>query len=123
MPWTTLNLQVTTPLFNGGADPAGDAGLRAPGEAGLRVASVRGAMRFWFRAFAGAHTGPDLALLATLERRVFGGIAAQRDGGEAAVQSPLVLRLPDPPRLSSDPQPEFLSDLMRKTDCVLTGCP
>lgn len=108
MPWTTLTLQVTTPMFNGGADPAGDAGLRAPEEAGLRVASVRGAMRFWFRALAGAYTGPDLALLAALERRVFGGITAQRDGGEAAVQSPLVLRLPDPPRLSGDPQPEFL---------------
>jgi CRISPR-associated protein Cmr1 len=108
MPWTTLTLQVTTPLFNGGADPSGEAGLRAPGEAGVRVASIRGAMRFWFRALAGAYTGLDLALLAALERRVFGGIAAQRDGGADAVQSPLILRLPEPPHLSSDMQPEFL---------------
>jgi CRISPR/Cas system CMR-associated protein Cmr1 (group 7 of RAMP superfamily) len=47
MTWTTLTLQVTTPLFNGGADPDGSAGFRPEREAGVRVASIRGAMRFW----------------------------------------------------------------------------
>jgi hypothetical protein len=102
MAWTTLTLQVTTPLFNGGADPGGTAGFRPNPEAGIRVASVRGAMRFWFRALAGTLTGPDVRLLAALERCVFGGIADQRAGGEAAVPSPLVLRIPDPPRPSLD---------------------
>jgi CRISPR-associated protein Cmr1 len=108
MPWTTLTLQVTTPLFNGGADPANEAGFRPRDEAGVRVASIRGAMRFWFRALAGAYTGSDIELLAALERRVFGGIARQRDDGEAAVPSPFILRLPNPPRLSGEREPEFL---------------
>jgi CRISPR-associated protein Cmr1 len=101
MTWTTLTLQVTTPLFNGGADPDGSAGFRPGQEAGVRVASIRGAMRFWFRALAGALTGPDLRLLAGLERRVFGGMVGQRTD-ESAASSPLILRLPDPPRTSLD---------------------
>ncbi|MGH3221698.1 MAG: RAMP superfamily CRISPR-associated protein [Streptosporangiaceae bacterium] len=101
MAWTTLTLQVTTPLFNGGADPDGSAGFRPDPEAGIRVASIRGAMRFWFRALAGVLTGPDLPLLAALERRVFGGVSGQH-GNESAVSSPLILRLPDPPRTSLD---------------------
>jgi CRISPR-associated protein Cmr1 len=108
MTWTTLTLQVTTPLFMGGADPANEGGFRAADEAGIRAASIRGAMRFWFRALAGAYTGPDIELLAAMERRVFGGIAPQRGNGEAAVPSPLILRLPDPPRLSYEPEPDFL---------------
>jgi CRISPR-associated protein Cmr1 len=102
MEWITLTLQVTTPLFNGGADPDDSGSFRAENEAGVRVASIRGAMRFWFRALAGTLAGPDVRLLAAMERRVFGGIADQRGGGESAVTSPLILRLPDPPRPSRD---------------------
>jgi hypothetical protein len=98
MTWTTLTLEVTTPLFNGDAE----AGISPGEEAGVRVASIRGVMRFWFRALVGALTGPDLPLLAALERRVFGGIGHQRGGGEAAVPSPLILRLPSPPRPSRE---------------------
>jgi hypothetical protein len=92
MSWTTVSLEVTTPLFNGGAS----SGLAQDEEAGVRAASVRGVMRFWFRAMAGAMTGTDLQLLAALERRVFGGISA----GDAASSSPLILRIPAPPRAS-----------------------
>ncbi len=84
MPWTTLTLQVTTPLFNGGADIGPSDGT------GIRVSSIRGAMRWWFRALAGAVTGPDLALLSQLERKVFGGAAAGDDGRS----SPVRLRIP-----------------------------
>ncbi len=107
MAWTTVTLQVTTPLFNGGADPDDSAGFRPDQEAGVRVASIRGAMRFWFRALAGTLTGPDIRLLAALERRVFGGIG-QRGGDESALASPLILRLPDPPRASRELRPAFL---------------
>jgi hypothetical protein len=100
MEWITLTLEVTTPLFNGGADPDDVGGFRAGSEAGVRVASIRGAMRFWFRALAGTLVGPDVRLLAAMERRVFGGIANQ--GGESAHASPLILRLPDPPRPSRE---------------------
>jgi hypothetical protein len=96
MEWTTLTLQVTTPLFNGGADPDGSAGFRPGHEAAIRVASVRGAMRFWFRALAGVLTGPDLPLLAALERRVFGGASDGRQGADSAA-SPVLLRIPKQP--------------------------
>jgi CRISPR type III-B/RAMP module RAMP protein Cmr1 len=81
MTWTTLELQVTTPLFNGGADPAAM-------DSGVRVSSVRGAMRFWFRALVGGVSGPDLNLLAKLENTVFGSTEAS---------CPVPLRIPDPP--------------------------
>lgn len=82
--WTTLHMEVTTPLFNGGADPEREAG----GQPGVRVPSLRGAMRFWFRALVGGVTGPDLALLAALEREVFGSTDAS---------CPVPLRIPNPP--------------------------
>ncbi|MCD0448608.1 type III-B CRISPR module RAMP protein Cmr1 [Actinocorallia sp. API 0066] len=69
MTWTTLTLTVTTPLFNAGAvngrEPDSD-------KTGIRVPSLRGALRFWFRALAGVITGPDLALLSELEGRALG---------------------------------------------------
>src|SRR5579863_4570864 len=97
MEWTTLTLQVTTPLFNGGADPDGSAGFRPDHEAGVRVASVRGAMRFWFRALAGVLTGPDLPLLAALERRVFGGAGDGTRDSAGSAASPVLLRIPKQP--------------------------
>jgi hypothetical protein len=102
MEWTTVTMQVTTPLFNGGADPDGKAGFRSALDAGVRVASIRGAMRFWFRALAGSMAGPDLAALARAERAVFGGITDQRGNDDAAVSSSLILRLPDPPQQVDD---------------------
>jgi hypothetical protein len=102
MEWTTVTFQVTTPLFNGGADPDRSAGFGSGADAGVRVASIRGAMRFWFRALAGSAAGPDLKLLARMERSVFGGITDQHGNEDAAVASPLILRLPDPPRQVMD---------------------
>jgi hypothetical protein len=99
MAWTTLTLQVTTPLFNGGADADGSQGFRPDDEAGVRPASIRGAMRFWFRALAGSLTGPDLKLLAALERRVFGGIADEASTGKRPTPSPVLLRIPGQPAL------------------------
>jgi hypothetical protein len=107
MEWTTVTMQVTTPLFNGGADPDGKAGFRPARDAGVRVASIRGAMRFWFRALAGSMAGPDLEALARTERAVFGGITDQRGNNSAAMASPLIVRLPDPPPQINDER--FLS--------------
>lgn len=109
MEWTTVTFEVTTPLFNGGADPDGKAGFQPADDAGVRVASIRGAMRFWFRALAGSAVGSDLTHLAKIERRVFGGITDQR-GDDAAVSSPLILRMPQPPRQSDD------DDFMQHSD-------
>src|SRR5947209_1935550 len=99
MTWTTLTLQVTTPLFNGGADPDGSAGFRPREEAGVRVASVRGAMRFWFRALAGTVVGTELNLLSAMERHVFG------DAGNASAVS---LRIPRQPRVADEGMRYFL---------------
>jgi CRISPR type III-B/RAMP module RAMP protein Cmr1 len=112
MTWTTLTLEVTTPLFNGGADPDGSAGFRPDDEAGVRVASIRGAMRFWFRALAGTVAGPDLRLLAGLERQVF---------GDAGNPSPLQIRIPQQPRIERTDAPEFLAGEMGKWIGYLLG--
>lgn len=58
-----VKLKVLTPLFMGGADPEGQPELRA--------ASIRGAMRFWFRAIAGSITS-DPREVYKLESEVFG---------------------------------------------------
>ena len=65
MSWTRLTLQVRTPLF-GGDDPTGGDGAPA------RVPSIRGALRFWFRAVAAGHGVSDLAELWKAEEAVFG---------------------------------------------------
>ncbi len=79
MTWTTLRIQVATPLFNTDGHQ---------NQAGIRVPSLRGAMRFWFRALAGTITGNNHQLLADLERAVFGGTDHS---------SPVKLRIPEPP--------------------------
>ena len=99
MGWTTLHLEVTTPLFNGGADPKQQG--PSDSDAGVRVPSLRGAMRFWFRALAGVVVGPDVQRLARVERRVFGST-------EAA--SPVKLRIPRQPLLSRPGHPDFIHD-------------
>ena len=62
-----FELETVTPLFLGGADPRGEPELRA--------ASIRGALRFWFRALLGGIIGDDnkgLELLRNDEAKVFG---------------------------------------------------
>ncbi|GAA3820757.1 type III-B CRISPR module RAMP protein Cmr1 [Streptomyces chiangmaiensis] len=80
MPWTTLTLETTTPVFNGEHGQSG---------ATVRVPSLRGGMRFWFRALAGNIVGNDLDLLAKLEHDVFGATDQQ---------SRIALRIPNPPK-------------------------
>lgn len=59
-----LQVEIVTPLFLGGADPRAEPELRGP--------SLRGAMRFWFRALLGGVVGGDLTRLRDEESRVFG---------------------------------------------------
>ncbi|MDT0326984.1 type III-B CRISPR module RAMP protein Cmr1 [Nocardiopsis lambiniae] len=77
MAWTDFQLTVTTPLFNDD-DPT----------VGLRVSSVRGAMRFWFRALAGTVYGSGVPALARAEQKVF---------GSTEEASPVRLRLANQP--------------------------
>ncbi len=58
-----LRCEVVTPLFCSGADQA---------EAEFRPPSVRGLVRYWFRALLGGVVGHDLPTLRALESKVFG---------------------------------------------------
>lgn len=60
----SVTLKTITPLFLSGAEPRG--------EAELRSASFRGALRFWWRAAFGGAVGEDLDTLRTVETSVFG---------------------------------------------------
>lgn len=104
MRWTTLHLEVTTPLFNGGVHPTRDDAPIGVDGTGVRVPSLRGAMRFWFRALAGLAVGPDLGVLAAMERKVFGGTDAV---------SPVKLRIPVQPAVSPPGRPYFLQEAGR----------
>lgn len=86
--WTTLRMEVATPLFNDGAD----------GDAGVRVPSLRGAMRFWFRALAGIGVGADLDALAAIEAAVF---------GDTEASSPVRFRIPQPPTPTAPGTPDW----------------
>jgi CRISPR type III-B/RAMP module RAMP protein Cmr1 len=57
-------------------------------------------MRFWFRALAGTVAGPDLDLLAAMERHVFG------DAGNA---SPVLMRIPRQPQTADKSEDSFLA--------------
>jgi CRISPR-associated protein Cmr1 len=60
----TATFEVVTPLFLGGADPSRAVELRAP--------SVKGALRFWWRALAWGRHGGDLNAIRKEEQRIFG---------------------------------------------------
>ncbi|NPA48201.1 MAG: type III-B CRISPR module RAMP protein Cmr1, partial [Thermococci archaeon] len=60
---TTFELETLTPLFMRGADQS---------KAEFRPASVKGVMRWWFRALAGSYFGNNIAKLREAECRVFG---------------------------------------------------
>lgn len=64
-----LDLRFVTPAFLGGANQGGPAEWRA--------ASVRGQLRWWFRALAGGKLGGDLAKVNLGETAVFGSTEQQ----------------------------------------------
>lgn len=105
MAWTTLTMQVTTPLFNGGhkpppSDSDGKKGSRDTtlDDAGVRISSLRGAMRYWLRAIAGSKVGNQIDVLAAVESRVFGSTARP---------SSIALRIPKPPQVNRNSQPDW----------------
>ncbi|MFI5592858.1 type III-B CRISPR module RAMP protein Cmr1 [Amycolatopsis sp. NPDC051758] len=81
--WTTFTLRVDTPLFSG--DTTGpDTGTI------IRPPSIRGVLRYWYRALAAGHTVcsvDDLPQLADGETEVF---------GSTATPSPIRLRVTQP---------------------------
>ncbi|TVR83506.1 MAG: type III-B CRISPR module RAMP protein Cmr1 [Rhodospirillales bacterium] len=68
---------VSTPLFLGGAQPEADAET-------VRPPSVKGALRFWWRALAWSRLAGNLAEIRNEEARLFGSPAGARVGGQAS---------------------------------------
>jgi CRISPR-associated protein Cmr1 len=94
MAWTTFRLRVVTPLFSGDDAEGGDP---------IRVPSIRGALRFWFRAVAAGHGVTDLVELWNQEEAVF---------GSTRKPSPIALRVRNAPKPSHERRPQWavLSD-------------
>src|SRR5689334_2157276 len=82
MAWTTLTLTVITPLFSGD-DPS-----KSTADSPIRVPSIRGALRFWFRALAAGHGVTNLSELWDQERAVF---------GSTKIPAPIALRISKQP--------------------------
>src|SRR5271165_1850963 len=77
----TATLEVTTPLFLGGVDPTSSVELRAP--------SIKGALRFWWRALAWSRHGGDLdsvrlERIRSEEARLFGAAGEEGQAGKSA---------------------------------------
>lgn len=68
--------RVVTPMFLG----------RGPESAEMRATSVRGALRFWFRAIAWGAYAPHLSQLKEAEARVFGGVGKGQGQGAVLVR-------------------------------------
>ena len=62
----TLEVETITPLFIAGANQ------RNIENEGLRVPSLRGLLRWWFRALAGGYVGDDITSLKKTENGIFG---------------------------------------------------
>lgn len=73
METVTFNCRFITPAFLGGADPRGTPELRAP--------SIKGALRFWWRAQAGIS---DIQKLRERESLIFGGVEGQEKAKKAS---------------------------------------
>lgn len=68
MDWIDIGYRVVTPMFIGGARPTAQNGEAAT----MRVPSLRGPLRYWFRALAGPSLGNRLEFLHAAEAAVFG---------------------------------------------------
>lgn len=94
MTWTTFTLRVDTPLFSGD-DPEITVTPGKDGPPLIRVPSIRGVLRFWYRAVAAGHGVTDLSALAEAESSVF---------GSTKTPSPIAMRVTKQPNSSMPSQ-------------------
>lgn len=91
MNWTDIGFTVETPMFlRGGANQA---------RAEFRLPSLRGVMRFWFRALAGEVFSDDQTTVEREEARLFGSAS---DGGGGSSSSLLFRKGTSPGHTSGD---------------------
>ncbi|QNT69117.1 type III-B CRISPR module RAMP protein Cmr1 [Defluviicoccus vanus] len=100
----TATFAVITPLFGGGADQTTLAELRPP--------SIKGVLRFWWRALAWSRDG-DLGALRSEEARNFGSACDGDTGGRASFL--LRVTVPSAPRASRPPE------VLRGSDGTVIG--
>lgn len=82
----TAIFEVVTPLFLGGADPASTVELRPP--------SIKGALRFWWRALAWSHHNGDLDAIQKEEQKIFGAAGQEGTASNGATgQASFILRI------------------------------
>lgn len=98
MSWTEIGFTVDTPMFLRGANQA---------HAELRVPSLRGALRFWFRALAGLAFADNLERVKAAEGRVFGSAGDGASGSSSSVLLRKVGRLAKP-KEGATTQPTWL---------------
>jgi CRISPR-associated protein Cmr1 len=89
MPTITVWLETITPLFLGGAEVRGKVpDHQPPPRPELRVPSLRGALRYWYRALLGGLLAPQENFLEELHKQeaiLFGGAADEKRGiGQSA---------------------------------------
>jgi len=72
----SAGFSVNTPLFGGGAQPDASAELRPP--------SLKGVLRFWWRALAWSQHAGDLPKIRSEEARIFGDAGGEKSGGQAS---------------------------------------
>jgi hypothetical protein len=83
----TFQVELVTPCFlrgASGADPSAE----------WRAASIRGELRWWFRAVAGGVYAGDLEKVRTAEERIFGSTTRRSSLQIVALQSPAPIRRP-----------------------------
>lgn len=105
MTWTTFHLRVDTPLFNDDSTT----GAEQAGRTSVRVPSIRGVLRYWYRAIAAGHgidTHTDLTTLAESEEEVFG-----------STRSPSPIRM----RIANAPSATYVHDWADEHDGVFYG--
>lgn len=93
---------VTTPLFGGGAQPDASAEIRPP--------SLKGVLRFWWRALAWSRCGGDLTKIRSEEARILGAAGDGKTGGQAS----FLLRITDVKLPAILKPPQILEERDRK---------
>src|SRR5262249_26708674 len=81
---TTIEFELVTSLFVGGAHSRADEGSQQSLEDRLRVRPIVGHLRYWFRALMGGAVVSDLKNLQRLEAAAFGTAAGSEHGGRGA---------------------------------------
>ncbi|MGL4305098.1 MAG: type III-B CRISPR module RAMP protein Cmr1 [Mycobacteriaceae bacterium] len=95
-PWTAFTFTTVSPLF-GGAEAGPDSD-----DSPIRVPSIRGALRYWFRAVAAAHGVIELNDLWEAEEAIF---------GSTKKPSSIAIRVRAQPSLAHNREPRWTSEI------------